>query len=266
MRIKYTKMHGIGNSYAFVNCIRQNLNGIKLNNLARKISDKKTGADTDGMILILPSKKADFRMRIFNKDGSEAEMCGNGIRCFAKYIYDRKISGKNELSIDTGAGIKKTRIAGTKNGKAVSVEVDMGTAAVINKSLEVDGKKYYAKIVSTGNPHCVIYVDNYDFDYRRMGKKIENNPKFPNRINVEFVKVNNEKDITMRVWERGSGETKACGTGACASVAAAVSDNKVGKEVTVHLLGGDLKVKLGNDRHLYMTGPAEEMESGEIEV
>ena len=259
-------MHGLGNEYVYINCLEENLDGIDLVALSRKVSDRKSGIGSDGLILILPSNKTDFEMQIFNADGSKAEMCGNGIRCVAKYIYDRKISDKKELSIDTGAGIKKTKIVDEKDRKVTSVEVDMGAAQVINDSLEIDGKKYDVRIVFTGNPHCIIYVDNYDFDYRQLGKKIENHKKFPNRTNVEFVKINNENEITMRVWERGSGETKACGTGACASVAAAVSDNKTGKKVTVHLLGGDLKIKLGNDNHILMTGPAEEMENGEIEV
>ena len=178
-KIKFTKMHGLGNDYLYINCLedRGMLKGVDLIGLSKKYSNRKNSIGSDGIILILPSKKADFAMKVFNADGSEAEMCGNGIRCVAKYIYDRKISGKKELAIDTGDGIKKTRIVDEKDGKAISVEVDMGIPNIKNEEIDIGGKKYNVKIVSTGNPHCIVYVDNYDFDYRELGKQIENHHK-----------------------------------------------------------------------------------------
>jgi diaminopimelate epimerase len=265
-KIKYTKMHGLGNDYVYINGLDQNIDGINLVELSIKVSDRVNSIGSDGLILILPSDKADFRMLMFNADGSEGEMCGNGIRCVAKYVYDRKISEKKELDIETKAGIKKTRIVKGNDGKATMIEVDMGEPVINDLEIEVDSNKYSGKSVTTGNPHFILIVDNFDFDYRELGKKIENHAAFKNKTNVEFIKVNDKNDITMRVWERGSGETKACGTGACASVAAAASLNKTDRVVTVHLPGGDLKVKWGDNNHLYMTGPAEEMETGELEV
>ena len=258
MQIKYTKMHGIGNAYAFVNCTNERLTGINLSLLAKKISDKKN-ADSDGMILILPSKKADFKMRIFNADGSEAEMCGNGVRCFAKYVYDNKLTSKKNLEIETLAGIIKTEIIGMDSKNSYIVKVDMGIAKTKEMNLEIDGKIYNGAHVSIGNPHFVLFVDNFDFDYKSLGEKIENHKLFPKRVNAEFVKINNPSEVTMRVWERGSGETKACGTGACASVVASALSGKTGKSVKVHLLGGDLEIEWNKSNHVYMTGPAEFM-------
>ena len=266
MNFKFTKMHGIGNAYAFVNCFKYNLNGINLNRLAKKIADNEKGIDSDGLILILPSKKADFKMRIFNADGSEAEMCGNGIRCFAKYVYDNKLTKKKELAIETLAGIIKTKIIKMDSHKNYTVKVDMGKVKIKEIKLSVDGKRYDVAYVSIGNPHCVLFVENFKFNYKSLGKKIEHHNLFPNRINVEFVKVDNPKEITMRVWERGSGETKACGTGACASVVASILRNKTEKNVTVHLLGGDLDIEWAKNNHVYMTGPAEEMFSGKFKA
>lgn len=266
MKIEFTKMHGIGNAYAFVNCFKHNLNGVNLSRLAKKISDREKGIESDGLILILPSKKADFKMRIFNADGSEAEMCGNGIRCFAKYVYDNKLTKKKELAIETLGGIVKTKITGMNSRKNYLVKVDMGKAKTKKIKLDVDDKSYDATYVSIGNPHCVLFVENFNFDYRVLGKKIEHHRLFPNRINVEFVNVKNPREITMRVWERGSGETKACGTGACASVVGAALKNKTGRHVKVHLLGGDLAIEWTKNNHVYMTGPAEEMFSGEFKA
>ena len=263
MNIKFSKMHGIGNSYAFIDCITQNLGKLDFNDSSRKISKK---INSDGIILILPSKKADLKMRIFNADGSEAEMCGNGIRCFAKYVYDNKLTRKKGLAIETLGGIVKTRIIGMNSQKNYLVKVDMGKAKTKKIKLSIDDKSYDATYVSIGNPHCVLFVENFNFDYQSLGKKIEHHGLFPKRINVEFVKVNNTREITMRVWERGSGETKACGTGACASVVASSLVGRTGKHVTVHLLGGDLDIEWAKDKHVYMTGPAEEMFSGQFKV
>lgn len=260
-------MNGIGNDYLFVNCLEQDYKDVDWPKLARKYSNRKTGIGSDGIILITSSKKADFGMRIFNADGSDGEMCGNGIRCVAKYIYDRKISKKKILKIETVVGIKTTQIKSLKKNSVHMVTVDMGTPTIKSTKIKVGSKMFEVILVNVGNPHCIVFVDDYDFDYRALGKKIEHHKMFsPRKTNVEFIRANRKNDITMRVWERGSGETQACGTGATASVAATAYLKKTDRKVTVHLLGGDLEIEWKKNNHLFMTGPAEEEFSGEFKT
>ncbi|GAB7388929.1 diaminopimelate epimerase [Bacillaceae bacterium] len=278
--MKFTKMHGLGNDYVYVNGFVENLEGIDLPALAVKVSDRHFGIGSDGLILILPSDKADFRMRMFNADGSEGKTCGNGLRCVAKYVYDHGLTRKRRFSIETLGGIVEPEVH-VENGKVKKVTIDMGEPSLARKSipmagengekpvidqpLVVAGETYRITAVSMGNPHCVIFVDDADSaDVARIGPKLEKHPLFPEGTNVEFIQVLNEQEMIFRVWERGSGITLACGTGACAAVVAAVLNGKTKRNVTVHLLGGDLQIewKEGNNR-VYMTGPAEEVFTGE---
>ena len=260
-----------------------------------KLSDRHTGIGSDGIILICPSSVADFRMRIFNADGSEAEMCGNGIRCVGKYVYDFGLTDKDEVRIETGVRteeeestgeIPKNRIKILKlkieEGKVVSATVDMGRPILtpseipvisdkdkfINEAVNVDGKDWYLTCISMGNPHAVTFVDDTkSLDLPVIGPKFEFNRIFPNRTNTEFIKVISRNEIEMRVWERGSGETLACGTGACASAYAAMLNGLADDEVRVHLLGGDLIIKYDKDtNHIFMTGPCETVFSGSITI
>ncbi len=273
--MKFTKMHGIGNDYVFVNCFEENVENPQ--ELSKKISDKHFGIGSDGLVLIMPSEKAGFRMRIFNPDGSEAEMCGNAIRCVAKYVRDRNMIETNEFEIETLAGIIKPKVI--SSGNVSVVQVDMGepvlerekipmagesSGRVVGEELIVGGKIVSVTCVSMGNPHCIVFVEDTEFpDFASLGKKIETHKVFPNKINVEFVKVINDSEINMRVWERGAGETLACGTGACASAVACVLNGKTRRDVTVHLKGGDLKILWDEkSNHVYMTGPAEEVFEG----
>ncbi len=272
--MKFTKMHGIGNDYIFVNCFEEKVENPQ--ELSKKISARHFGIGSDGLVLIMPSEKADFRMRIFNPDGSEAEMCGNAVRCVAKYVRDRKMIETDEFEIETLAGIIKPKLI--SSGRVSMVQVDMGEPVferekipmmgsdgkVIDEVLDAGGTKVKITCVSMGNPHCVIFVEDIDFsEFEHLGKIIENHDLFPNRINVEFVKILNEHEIEMRVWERGAGETLACGTGACASVVACVLNKKTGRDVTAHLKGGDLKIVWDEkSNHVYMTGSAEEVFEG----
>jgi len=267
-KIHFTKMHGLGNNYFFIDCITGK-EPSDPESLAKQISDKNVGIGSDGVILIMKPENSNFdaKMRIFNADGSEGEMCGNGIRCVAKYMYDNKLSDKKELAIETEAGIIKTKIISQKDGVSI-VEVDMGIAVVKeeHKELQVNGKKIRGSVVSLGNPHFVTLVDDLNaVKVEDIGPQIENHAEFPDRINVEFVQIKNDHELIMRVWERGSGITMACGTGACASAAAAHALKKIGKEVTVHLLGGPLNIKIDDTNHILMTGPAETISSGEYE-
>ncbi|NJD54877.1 MAG: diaminopimelate epimerase [Nitrospirae bacterium] len=271
----FTKMHGIGNDFIVIDCRKTALSSelSALSELSRRLCHRRFGIGADQILLLYNSAKADFQMRIFNADGSEVEMCGNGIRCFAKYIWDRKLSGKSVLEIETAAGIIRPEKAGDL------VRVDMGTPVLEGRQIPVDldgvikdyplkveDKTFNITCVSMGNPHAVIFVDDVDgLDVQRYGSRIETHPLFPRRVNVEFVHVIDPKTLRMRVWERGSGETMACGTGASAAAVAANLKGVAGKKVTVKLLGGDLLIELNADGHVYMTGPAEEVFEGRIE-
>lgn len=273
--MQFTKMHGIGNDYVFVDCFRQSLPEAP-ETLAPKISDRHFGVGGDGLILILPSDVADARMRIFNADGSEAEMCGNGVRCVAKYVYEHGIARKNPLNIETGRGVLTLHLE-IKNNSVRTVTVDMGEPileptrvpvqlsgqAIVDHPLTVDDLTMAITCVSMGNPHCVIFVPRIEGDLvARIGPKLEKHPLFPNRTNVEFVEVLSRSEARMRVWERGSGETLACGTGACAVCVAGVLSGRLDRKVKVHLLGGDLEIEWKDHGHVFMTGPAEEVFTG----
>lgn len=274
--MKFTKMHGCGNDYVYVNLFEEKI--ADPTELSQKISDRHFGIGGDGLITIGPSDCADFRMRIYNADGSEAEMCGNGIRCVAKYVYDHGMTKSTEILIETGAGIKELALT-VEDGKVSRVKVDMGEPVltaeaipvischdtVISEPIEVDGKEWKMTCVSMGNPHAVVFVPFVkELPLEQIGPKFENHVRFPKRINTEFVEVLSETEMNMRVWERGSGETLACGTGTCASVMAAILNGYTKDEVLVHLTGGDLLIsydRAGN--HIYMTGPATTVFEGE---
>lgn len=274
--MKFTKMHGIGNDYIYVNAFDEEISNPE--RLAVAISDRHFGVGGDGLVLIMPSKIADARMRMFNADGSEAEMCGNAIRCVGKFLYDHKIVAKETLTIQTLAGIKQLFLE-TKQGKVNTVKVDMGEPilqsnlipvageprTIIGEPISVNDRNYQFTAVSMGNPHCVIFVpDITDNMVHTDGPALEKHPLFPRKINVEFVKVNSRTSLTMRVWERGSGETMACGTGACASVVAGISSNLIDRVATVELLGGELLIEWDpNSNHVFMTGPAVTVFEGE---
>jgi diaminopimelate epimerase len=277
-RLRFTKMHGIGNDYVYVDCFSQSV--ANPSDLARRVSPRRTGIGSDGLILILPSEEADCRMEMYNADGSRGDMCGNGIRCVAKYIYDHGIARRDSLRIATDVGIKSIRV-NTGAGRVHSATVDMGVpildgpripvaaeGRVIAEPLEVAGQSFAITCVSMGNPHCVVFIDRVDdVPLERLGPQFEAHPFFPNRVNTEFVEVVGPTEVRMRVWERGSGETAACGTGACAVVVAAVLTGHAERSTLVHLAGGDLEVEWSAaDDHVFMTGPAEEVFEGEITV
>lgn len=277
--MKFTKMHGCGNDYVYVNLFEEQLDNPA--EVSIKVSDRHFGIGSDGLITIGPSDKADFRMHIYNADGSEAEMCGNGIRCVAKYVYDHKLTDKTEITVETGAGVL-TLILYPENGKVQQVRVDMGepilTPAdipvvsendqVIDEPIEVGGKTWNMTCVSMGNPHAVVFVDDTaNFPLETYGPLFEKHERFPKRTNTEFVQVISRTEANMRVWERGSAETWACGTGTCASVMACILNGKTEDKVLVHLRGGDLTIEYDRtSNHVFMTGPATEVFSGEIEV
>ena len=271
MKLRFTKMHGLGNDFILIDAREQDLP--QLSAFCREYSDRRFGIGFDQALILYPSRSADFRMDIYNADGSQVEMCGNGIRCFAKYIWDRGISGKSELAVETLAGI----IRPVKKGDLI--QVDMGEPILDGPSIPVNlegtVKGYTLRIedmdfpvtcVSMGNPHAVIFMEEVkSFPIDKYGPKIEHHPLFPKRINVEFVRVDNKEEITVRVWERGAAETLACGTGACASAVASHLNGHTGREVTVHLPGGDLQINWDErDNHVYMTGAAAEVYSGEV--
>ncbi len=277
--MKFTKMQGCGNDYIYVDCTKQEVADPE--GVSKVVSDRHFGIGSDGLILICPSEVADVRMRMFNMDGSEGAMCGNGIRCVGKYAYDHGLVQKEEITVETGSGIKTLQLH-TKNGLVETVTVDMGrpeTApekipvklpeavdAVIDHPITAGGAEWRITCVSMGNPHGVVFVEeNKDMDLPRIGPAFEHHPWFPDRINTEFIKILSREEISMRVWERGSGETLACGTGACASVVACVLNGLTEETVTVHLLGGDLRITYdrGADR-VMMEGGATEVFSGEI--
>jgi diaminopimelate epimerase len=273
--MKFWKMHGLGNDFIVVDNRDEKIGDAVAAKIARKLCERRFSVGADGLLLVSSSSLADVKMRIFNADGSEAEMCGNGIRCFAKYCYENGIARKNELTVETLAGIKRTWL--TVEDKMVkSVMVDMGTPVLdrseipmlgrgtcVNEDLQANGENYRVTCLSVGNPHCVIFVDALDdFPVENVGPKIENHSVFPERTNVEFVQVLNKNELKARVWERGCGETLACGTGACAAVVAGNLLRKVGKEVRVHLLGGDLEVEYAE--RLFLSGPAEKVFEGKL--
>ncbi|HON79031.1 MAG TPA: diaminopimelate epimerase [Spirochaetota bacterium] len=273
--MKFTKMHGIGNDYLYIDARRKKMN--HLDKLAVAMSDRHFGVGSDGIILILNSNNADFKMRIFNADGSEAEMCGNGIRCFAKYVFDHGLTKKKKITVETLAGVKYINIY-TKHNKVDKVTVDLGEpillreripmegdpGMVIDEPLQIDGVKFNITAVSMGNPHAVIYVEDVDsFPVEKYGPMIENSPIFPKRTNVEFVEVINEHEVKQRTWERGSGETMACGTGASAVTVSGVLNKRTERKTVVHLAGGDLEIEWNDsDNHVYLTGPAVEVFEG----
>lgn len=275
--MRFTKMHGIGNDYIYVNCLEERV--VDPEKLAVAMSRRHFGVGSDGLVLIQRSDVADFAMRMFNSDGSESEMCGNAVRCIGKYVYERGLTDQQHFTLMTGAGLKEVHL-NVVNGKVASVRVDMGSPelnprmipvnlsgdVVLGHRLEIgSGTTYSIHCVSMGNPHCVIYVrDPEDVDLPIWGPLIEHHQLFPNRTNVEFVVVRDRKHIEMRTWERGAGETLACGTGACATLVASVLTGKVDREAFIKLRGGTLKVTWSpDDNHVYQEGPAEFVFDGE---
>lgn len=275
--MRFTKMHGAGNDYVYIDCFQEKLAG-DVAELARKISDRHFGVGGDGMILIRPSEVADARMQMFNADGSEAEMCGNGVRCVAKYVYDHGIARKEALQIETGAGVLQLQVE-VENDRVSQVRVDMGEpilvaekipttlpgSPVVEVPLEVAGRRFNVTCVSMGNPHCVTFVDELNDDWvLGIGPQVEMHEHFPRRVNAEFVEIISPTEVKQRTWERGSGETLACGTGASAVCVAGVLSGRTERKILVHLLGGDLTLEWNEaDNHVYMTGPATEVFSGE---
>ena len=267
--MKFTKMQGIGNDYVYINCFEESVEAPA--ELAKKVSDRHFGIGSDGLILICPSETADCQMRMFNADGSESQMCGNGIRCVGKYVYDHRLVEKTEFDVETGAGIKHLKVK-QENGKAVQITVDMGVPEITSQVPEpilVDGKSYEFIGISMGNPHAVYYLDNIDcLDLEAIGPAFENHERFPERTNSEFIQVVNRDYIRMRVWERGSGETYACGTGATASAVASALSGRTGQTVQVELKGGNLTIRWDREGsgHVFMTGPAVEVFEGEFNI
>ena len=277
--MKFTKMHGLGNDYVYVNCFEEKIDNPPA--VARFVSDRHFGIGSDGLIMINPSKTADFEMEMYNADGSRGEMCGNGIRCVAKYVYDYGLTDKTQISVETLGGIKYLDLA-VEDGKVSLVKVDMGKPEleadlipiisereqVIDEPIEVDGKEYHMTGVSMGNPHAVIYVDDVKgLDLEKIGSKFENHERFPKRINTEFVHCIDRQTVEMRVWERGSGETLACGTGACAVAVSSILNNLTDTQVTVKLLGGDLQIEWDREKdRVFMTGPATVVFDGVIDI
>lgn len=277
--MKFTKMQGCGNDYVYVDCTKSLIENIP--ETAVKVSDRHFGIGSDGLILIRPSKVADFMMDMYNNDGSSGKMCGNGIRCVGKFVYDKGLTDKTSLKIETLSGIKDLQLT-VENGKVTSVTVDMGTPvtkpslipvvsdkeAFIKEPVIVGGESFEVTCVSMGNPHAVVFVEDTDeIPIETIGPLFEHHCLFPDRVNTEFVQVLDQKHIKMRVWERGSGETLACGTGACASVIACILNGYTQHEVTVSLLGGDLQIRYDEQQDkVYMTGPAVTVFEGEMEI
>lgn len=275
--MKFTKMHGCGNDYIYVDCTKEMIPDP--NGTALKLSDRHFGIGSDGLILVCPSEAADFRMAMYNSDGSEGAMCGNGIRCVAKFCYDKGLTDKEEIAIETKAGIKYIQLT-IENGKAVKARVDMGAPMtraeqipvvglgeeVIGKSVNVDGRDWVMTCVSMGNPHAIVWCDDVtNLDIEKVGPGFHDHPMFPDRVNTEFAKVLDRNHVQMRVWERGAGETWACGTGACATAVACYLNGLTDRNVTIHLLGGDLEIEVAEDT-VYMTGPATTVFEGEVEL
>lgn len=277
--MEFTKMEGCGNDYVYVNGFTTKIeNPGKVSEI---VSDRHFGIGSDGLIIINPSEVADFKMSMYNADGSEGKMCGNGIRCVAKYVYDNKMTEKTTITVETLSGIK-TLVLHVEDGKVKTVRVDMGrpiilakdipvnseNEKVINEPITVDGNIYRITCVSMGNPHAITFVDDTDhLEIEKIGPKFENHQIFPDRVNTEFIQIIDRNTIKMRVWERGSGETLACGTGACASVVACVLNDLTENKVTVKLLGGDLSIEYDRDKDtVYMTGPAKIAFTGNIDI
>lgn len=276
--MRFSKYHGIGNDFIIVDGFSETIPA-DIKKIAREFCDRHLGIGGDGLIIVLPSDKADIKMRIINSDGSEAEMCGNGIRCFAKYVYDTGRVKKTRFTVDTLAGIMTPELV-LENGRVRAVTVDMGEPSlkrseipmlgpedgqVINEPLEVVDKTFNITAVLMGVPHCVVFVDDLNsIDVAKYGAALEKHPVFPRKINVHFVEVINDREMKMRVWERGAGITLACGTGACGTLVAAVVNNKTGKKSKIQLPGGILEIEWADNNHLYMTGPAELVFNGEI--
>lgn len=277
--MKFTKMHGISNDYIYINGATEKI--YNPSDVAIKLSDRHTGIGSDGIVMILPSKTCDFRMRMFNSDGSEAEMCGNASRCVGKYVYDKGLTKKTKVSLETLAG-KKILNLHVVDGKVDMVTVDMGEPilrgtdiptifdlpTVVSQPIVVSGKKILTTCVSMGNPHSVVYVDDVDsLDLEKIGPSYECHPAFPHKTNTEFVEIISRNEVKMRVWERGAGETMACGTGACAVAVASVLNGFTDRDVRVKLRGGDLQIKWDDDdNHVYMTGPATTVYEGDVEI
>lgn len=280
--MEFTKMQGLGNDYVYVNCLRETIKNPA--EVSKFVSDRHFGIGSDGLIMICPSKVADFEMQMYNADGSRGEMCGNGIRCVAKYVYDYGLTDKTSISVETLGGIKYLDLT-VEDGKVSLVKVDMGSprlapsqipivpenpedTRIIDAPLEVEGKTYYMTGVSMGNPHTVVYVDDVKgLDLLKIGPSFENHKRFPERINTEFAHVLDRKTVEMRVWERGSGETLACGTGACAVAVASILNGLTEDRVTVKLLGGDLLIEWDKEADkVYMTGPTKVVFDGEIDL
>jgi len=275
--IKFTKMHGLGNDYVYIDAINQKIENES--SLAKFVSNRHFGIGSDGLILICKSEIADFKMRMFNSDGSEAEMCGNGIRCVGKFVYDKGLTNKTTVKIETLAGIK-TLILNTKDGKVGTARVDMGEPIleaekipvistekpVKNLELEAENKKFKFTCVSMGNPHAITIVENTkEFDVEKYGKVLEIDKAFPKKANIEFAQIIDRQNINMRVWERGAGETLACGTGACATAVACNLNGLTDRKVNIELLGGTLNIEWNEiDNHVYMTGPAVTVFDGEL--
>ena len=278
--MKFTKMQGAGNDYVYVNCFEEKFANSE--QIAIKVSNRNFGIGSDGLILIMPSSVADVRMRMFNSDGSESEMCGNGIRCVAKYAYDHGIVTKKEITAETGAGILTLQLFTGTDNKVEKVRVNMGkprlTRAeipmlgeagdkVVNEPLNILHTTFNITCASMGNPHCVIFVDDVEsFQVEKYGPLIENHDLFPRRTNVEFVQIISRTEVRQRTWERGAGETLACGTGASAVCVAGVLNGLTEKKILNHLSGGDLELEWAEDGNVYMTGPAVEVFSGEIDI
>jgi len=276
--MKFTKMHGAGNDYVYVDCFKETVDNPA--ETAIKVSNRNFGIGSDGLILIMPTDKADVRMRMFNSDGSESEMCGNGIRCVAKYAYDHGIVTKTEITAETGAGILTLQLFPNAENKVERVRVNMGpprlsreeipmngtpVAQVVAEELTVLDKTFKITCVSMGNPHCIIYVDDVDnFPVATYGPLIENHQLFPRRTNVEFIQIISRTEVKQRTWERGAGETLACGTGASAVCVAGVLNNLTDRKILNHLAGGDLELEWVENGPVFMTGPATEVFSGEI--
>lgn len=291
--MRFTKMHGLGNDYIYIDCMDGTFGGddrsivtdsSRLEEISSRLSNRHFGIGGDGIVLILPSDNADFRMRIFNADGSEARMCGNASRCIGKYVYDNQLTEKTDITLETASGVKYLQLQIGADGKVESVTVDMGEPEFNPRNIPVvtsanqgnvdikvalsNGQEIKLTAVSMGNPHGVVFIDDFnDIDVHSIGRELEVHPIWPDRANIEFAKVVSPKEIIMRVWERGSGETMACGTGSCATAVASALTGRSSDEVTVHLLGGDLTIKWNRDsNHVFMTGTATTVFSGEVEL
>lgn len=276
MKFNFSKWHGLGNDFVIVNGLMNQFN--EYPQLAIEVCDRHMGIGADGLVFLLPSEIADFQMRIFNSDGSEAEMCGNATRCMARYVYEYGLTDKKKITLETKAGIIKPELIFADDVLS-TIKVDMGeprlkpseipmtfteTDQVVNAPLVVDGVEYHITCVSMGNPHCIVFVDQIDeVDLSVIGPKIETHPAFPRKTNVEFVQVINKEKVRMRVWERGAGITMACGTGACATLVSGALNGKIERKAVIELDGGELLIEWGSDNHVYMSGPATEVFRGE---